>query len=384
MRGIKNIEELNIPQRLLVTSPLVIGIIWGLIPALPNVQWVTGVVSTLLGLYLCVVLKSLINFILDVMREYSRLYEKILEAKLGGLPSVEVIKLLVPFKLPPHFTRYLSNERDNQQCGIETLKRDGRWPLSTARLYEVILTSISQSSKIHIIDQDIRRWYEILRSENCSLPNNDFKLITSTTFNYSWSILEHVNKTLISKSTKLKALQRIFIINPEGVSAFTDRDCQLAKKGADWSELNPATQVIVLLWAFEQRMREYRSNNRKNKKHENDLIGTRFIQVGSSDITKKKLQRIHNNKDTVLMDSSFCLQEDLVFEVQGSTLTSEDTQSTLLINEGAIQESERLFDEVWKISKSASDFPEFTLYFRCNEIMSLLAAIDKEQQVNGN
>jgi len=253
--------------------------------------------------------------------------------------------------------KILANEQLWLNLGRSNLKVAGKWRISTARLYEAITYSIEDADNVKIVDQDFRRWIEALHKDTQpSQPN------TSTTFNYSRDILKRTYRAVESK--KLKSLKRIIVIHPD-INCLNGDDLQIiANPEENLSGLNEATQILLLIWAFEKAL-----VNEIEHASSTDFQ-TKILQVGKN-ARANDLDKIRNHKDTVILEDDFCFLEEINYETQMKPINSQSTESFLCINDIVKSKAEE-FEYLWDKAKGADQFAPFLPSLENNAINYLI------------
>lgn len=235
---------------------------------------------------------------------------------MGKIPSDEIIKSQIGEK-SKYLLLYLANERSKINKNFRLIINDGIWELSTVQLYEVICDSMKLAQKMKILDQDIRRWFELC------VPCNEVSN-SSTSFNYSKRFLEIVQKRVEIKKDTRFTIKRIFIINSI-----------LLPPTKDIMSSN-VVKTLNAIWEEEDKYFIDKENNQ----------GTAYLL--SSELDNLQRDGVREYKDFVLLDSEICFNEDINYQFQGDSIPSHDTKGAIIINETKINNMECLFDELWK------------------------------------
>jgi len=268
---------------------------------------------------------------LKALRDYLHAQTDSFQAILGKSPSPDLCRLLFADlgELPPLFVSFLAKERDLQNVGLETLRNNGRWPLSTARAYEAITDCMTAAKTILIVDQDIRRWYEILEKGRAGLQ------WSSNTINYSEHILQMLIEGSLDRDPLIEEMRRVFIIP--------------ATSGGEASENidNNSHDVLEHIWDIE---RQILADREERGLPQLKRFGTRFFIVDHSQLTGASvlLNRINRFRDYVVFDRSICFEEDVLYSTKHS---SRLTGSAVLMAPPDIEEREAFFDQLWATAK---------------------------------
>lgn len=339
----------RLPALVLITSPTWIGFLagsWLLLrhPAVDDLEVrrdaVDLVVMTLFGATVSAVLWA-IDRHLENRRTSSlaKQYEVVREA-MGLIPSTETLRGLIGDQ-PTIFLNYLASERERQEKGLYSLRHNQKWPLTTPRAYETIIDFLQQADDFVIVDQDIRRWFEILES-----PEEGQSAETSTTFNYSQYILDITSKRL-AVDRSLTAYRRVFMVNDHVLDCLREEDA-----AREWHLLPAATRVLLKIWEFERRLFAAARTPAER-------MGSRVILVRRHPTSPTLHDKVHRFKDIVVIDGQVCLQEDLLYEMQGSPKTSFLTESWLISGGDFVKGSRDYFESLWSRAKGAHDFPHY-------------------------
>jgi hypothetical protein len=263
-------------------------------------------------------------------REKSARHFNEVEEAIALVPPRELMRSLVG-PLPEPVLQYVARERELQKAGFLTLKHEGVWELPTPRAYESLVHFLRHAKHVQIVDHDIRRWFELLNQ-----PQQ--KAITSTTFNYSQHILGVAEDRL--KKGELQSYRRIFMLNEK-------LPCDLAKLD-QWKKMDPAVQVLLTIWEFEERLR--------NAHRHKDVLGTRILVNNPGD-TGTLAQQIRNYKDLVIVDGDVCVYEDLHCDRQTDNNSSFETHSWLYTREDYVGQRLEFFEELWPLAGGVDAFP---------------------------
>jgi hypothetical protein len=260
-------------------------------------------------------------------------YNQVREA-MGLIPSPQLIRGLVGSQ-PESFLQFLASERATQERGFNLLKSNQKWPLTTPRAYETIIHFLKDAEEFLIIDQDIRRWFEILDQEGQQVE-------TSTTFNYSQYILDLTEKAV--ERRKLRSYKRVFMVNSHALSCLQNEHA-----AHDIRAMPPATRVLLTIWDFESRLQPVLGDN----------CGSRIMLMRPTSANPLQRQRIAHYKDVVLVNQEVCMQEDLLYESQSSPRTSFLTESFMYTGGELVKDGPDFIGELWQKALGPEDFPAF-------------------------
>jgi hypothetical protein len=269
------------------------------------------------------------------------------------LPGAEQLVKVDKLTLPPLFESFLIKERRWQQDGIVRLREQGQWPITTADNYEFIGYVLPKATNVDILDQDIRRWFEVLGDGN---PQ------TSTTFNYSNEILCTIFKTLVAKDSSVDKIRRVFAIWSPEIPCFTDADMNKIVSSnfgfdAVWVDLSKATRVLLLLWGVEAIFN--RPSRQGGPKCE-----TRFRNFSRNESATPLFKSTLSCQDFVMIDYNLCSVEEFHFEKQSSRNSSFQTESHLAIfgherSKEKMEFRKRAFSELWNDQKTKMFLTQF-------------------------
>lgn len=291
----------------------------------------------------CWAIRALIEEKLAISTDERR--KLIREELTGHLQPTEAIRLiLAEHSESTNLARWLHKEIKTFERGRESLDADGRFRITTARLYEGIAGAIEDgiAAEVRVLDQDFRRWAEAYAE-----TRNGVLQQSSSTFNYSKTILQNTKSSLGDREKKLSSFRRIFVID-ETCEAFTGEDNKLATD-EDWpfEEFTSATKAIVLVWGVEDLIKTETRNAE---------IETRYLKI--ADIENQSLvTSVKEAMDFVLLDEDLCFLEPVNYEDQKNPQTSTDRDSFICVKTKDKQFKQRStdFNEFWERGKGLKD-----------------------------
>jgi hypothetical protein len=369
------IKRAKFAEGVLIAAPFVILTGYGIYKILRDQApgWVQSWIdftfeNLLLGIFVSIVFWSILEIIRDRVEKFDRTLIERLKNALGKIPAPHAMHLLVDGdeQLPTFLLEYLFREKCIQDAGFTSIVERGVWNLTTARLYEAIVTTIPNAGEIEMIDQDIRRWVELLKDSS-----------TSTTFNYSVTILDVLFDAIVkAEGRKLTRFRRIFVVDPAQVHCFNHEDRQIARGHKTWSKLQDATRILILIWAFERRVQEILKKRGLN--YSPIEFETRVLIIDNSVREATKIG-LRANYDSVVLDTDFSFVENIDYHVQSSKTTSNLTHSWIAVESRRhknVSPKRKLFKELWDdkaIVKGLDDFPDFICFLESPEVKEKLA-----------
>jgi hypothetical protein len=315
-----------------------IGLLYSLFEAkqraTPNAAWIAWFdifLSTAIGISVSVIGWAVIVLIQEMTREeYFRHFQALREV-LGVIPAPNLV-LALAGQQPDLFLAFLAKEREELENGLTELKEKHVWPLSTPRAYESIIQFLLTGREFLSVDQDIRRWYEIVNEPGY---NN-----TSTTFNYSRQVLEVTHERFRNKT--LQTYRRVFVLHPE-------LPCNLDPNVDRWEELPKAMRVLLTIWDFEQRVAKAFNITRPD-------FGTRVLTYTDRLQQSRLGEQVARYQDIVLIDREVCVHESLSCLTQLVPMSSFKTTSQIYTGGDELRALPEFYEELWKRAQPASAF----------------------------
>lgn len=339
-------------RRYLLWTPTVIGALvgaWLLLKDIPQGQSVvTLVFTTLFGLILTGVATALSTESHRISDLTARKFHEAVTVTLGDIPDAIAVQALYGGEMGPLLRLHLTDAKERIHKAKAGYQSEGKIPLTTPESYEAIVRGMKRAGSIKILDNDIRRWYELLdcMKEDCELKN-----LTSATFNYSRTILSDVGKRARNDKS-LQGVTRTFLVCNNHVDCLTDGDLGLLQGGEDITKTSEATQVLLCIWRFEEWCRK----QRQAKLLPEIPFESKVLFWGSCPQTLK--DQVYTFKDFVVLDDEMCFQEDLVPTDQASEFSSRDSQSYILVNhhtESHVHKMTEFYDEALTAAVAAMD-----------------------------
>jgi hypothetical protein len=281
-----------------------------------------------------------------VMNETRKHFDAAFVNHYGPLPPTEMLKS--EFGIHSElFHGYFDEEGRRVRDNLGKLHSERTWRLSDSPIYSAVTNLIPRAQQIQIVDQDIRRWYEILPADNVSPGDGP-----ATTYS-SRTILLELGKQMLG-ADEHGDFRRVFVIDPKQLN-------YKSYTSPKWKDLNRPLQVLLVIWTFEQKIALMRKEARKKALAN---MGT-LVFDNLTLSTRKSLDKI---EDVVIFNKELCVRESVTYDIQAKSVYLPPQPGRIITDRTLVSEARDGFDVLWSNCRQLDNLFPSDLKTLMNEV----------------